>query len=66
MQIKEIKNIRVNFKFYITLLYTNGKKYTLNIKKCTCNLKNINKMSENYFINLENISSIVACFKFSV
>ena len=43
MQIKEIENIRANFNFYITLLYTNGKKYTLNIKNYTYNLKNINK-----------------------
>ena len=43
MQINEIKNIRENFNFYITLLYIYGKKYILNIKNYMYNFKNINK-----------------------
>ena len=30
IQIKEIENVRANFNFYITLLFTDGKKYILN------------------------------------
>ena len=41
MQVKKVENIRANFNFYITLLYTNDKKYMLSI---TYTIKKIKKL----------------------
>ena len=61
MQVKKVENIRANFNFYITLLYTNDKKYMLSI---TYTIKKIKKLK--LFFKCGKHLFNCCLFKFSV